>query len=136
MTNFHMKSEWFDCVCHSMDHAIRVSYMEDEDDIRCHELYIDTQFPRQKNLWERLVLAVRYVFGMDMQHNTYGEAVLDVVSVNRLRRFLNEFDALTYQLQKDVPMSGIKPGELNIMAASEGTGKSIYNVVETINQGG
>lgn len=96
----HLRTEHFDCECHSFDHAIRICYDPTEDDIRFAELWLDCHFPTHRTLWERIKLAYKYITKSGSMDYTYGSWILRPSDADRLWNFLREYDGHIQKLEQ------------------------------------
>lgn len=56
-----MKTEYFECICDSSEHVLRV--VKDDNDI-----YIEVQLHKHHNIFKRMWLAVKYIFGYESEY--------------------------------------------------------------------
>jgi hypothetical protein len=61
--SYTFKKTYFDCVCDSPEHTLRVVTYEDYDD-NTITLYIDAQMTKGP-FWKRLFKGIKYIFGYD-----------------------------------------------------------------------
>lgn len=86
--NKMLRTKWFDCECSDSDHAVRFVWF-DEDDNFDSEIYINTQMNPAHRWYERLWIAVLYVFGIKKRHwNHFQDTVLSMQQVEELVQFL------------------------------------------------
>src|SRR4051812_13001013 len=86
-----IRSETFDCECFSYDHSIRFAFDSTEEDIRHQEIWVDAHFPNNRSLWQRIVLAAKYVLKRGPQDYTYGSWILKHDDEARLMKFFHEY---------------------------------------------
>lgn len=96
---YPFRSEYFECDCHSLDHTLRITFDPTEDDIRCLDMWVDCAFP-SRTLWQRIVIATKYVLGRGSQDWTYGSWILKHEDEKRLKAFFREYDLAIYNLQQ------------------------------------
>lgn len=94
-----LRVETFDCECHSFDHSIRFAFDPTEDDIRFIEVWVDAHFPNNRSLWQRIVLATKYVLKIGTMDWTYGSWILKHQDEVRLKSFFREYEMLVWQTQ-------------------------------------
>ena len=86
-----MTHDYFECVCDSADHTIRVTYFVDEEGFFDEdEIYLETQLPTQP-FWQRLKKGLRYIFGYKCKYGHWESTVLKERDAIRLRDLLNRF---------------------------------------------
>ncbi|MFA5166641.1 MAG: hypothetical protein WC449_05150 [Candidatus Paceibacterota bacterium] len=86
--NNNFKQEILVCSCNGLEHIIRFSnYFECGDP---EEVVVDFHLAKKPFL-QRVVYAVKYVFGYQSKYGAFDEILLDVESVSRLQEFLTEF---------------------------------------------
>lgn len=94
-----LRTEYFDCACFSYDHAIRFAFDPTEDDISCLEIWVDAHFPNNRSLWQRIVMAAKYVLKIGPQDWTYGSWILKHEDEVRLKNFFREYDMMVWKLK-------------------------------------
>ena len=77
-----MKTEYLECACHSPEHTLK--FILDED------LYVSVFL--QEHPWhERLVSAVKYLFGYKCRYGHFEEIIVDKRDCDRIISILEEF---------------------------------------------
>lgn len=94
--------EIFDCECHSWDHAMRFQFDPTEDDVRCLEVWVDAAFPANRSLWQRIVLAYKYITRTGSSDWTYGSWILQHKDYKRLRNFFTAYDMAVWKLEQKI----------------------------------
>lgn len=79
-----MKRETFICSCESIDHQVHF-FWDDE----LNELYCEVHLSPYKNLFNRVLHAIRYVFGLRTRTSSFDTVIFKGEDVERLRDFLN-----------------------------------------------
>lgn len=79
--------QYVECTCDAPEHTIRIAYFKDDSDL----LYIDTPLTYNYNIWHRIKLAVKYIFGYRSRYGFYQEFVLTPDRVKELKSVLDEF---------------------------------------------
>jgi|688.fasta_scaffold1372233_2 hypothetical protein len=75
------------CECHSPDHVLQFSHMEDMDgDEIC---WTQVQLHQHRSFWERLVVAVKYLFGYECRYGHWDCTSINVEQGKFLRDYLN-----------------------------------------------
>jgi hypothetical protein len=95
-----LRTETFDCVCNSFDHAIRFQFDPTEDDVRCQEIWLETAFPTYRPWYQRLVMAAKYVLFSHVRDYTSGSWILKHEDYSRLRNFFIEYDMAVWKLKE------------------------------------
>jgi hypothetical protein len=75
------------CECHSPDHVLQFSHAEgmDEDQI----CWTQVQLHQYRSIWQRLVVAVKYVFGYKCRYGHWDCTLIDLKQGKALRDYLN-----------------------------------------------
>lgn len=85
-----MKQEWFNCDCGEAAHAIQVTY--DNSDPDWHELYISMRLRIWRRWWQRIPIALRYLFGRDAcPFGEYDSITFGVDEAKRLKSVVDAF---------------------------------------------
>jgi hypothetical protein len=103
------RTESFDCECFSYDHSIRFAFDPTEEDIRCQEIWVDCHFPCNRSLWQRIVLAAKYILKIGPQDYSYGSWILKHEDEARLRKFFLEYEAAVMNLENKARENAPKP---------------------------
>jgi len=75
------------CECHSPDHVLQFSHMDDMDgDEIC---WTQVQLHQHRSFWQRLVVAVKYLFGYECRYGHWDCTVIDIKQGKLLRDYLN-----------------------------------------------
>lgn len=75
------------CECHSPDHVLQFSHMEDMDgDEIC---WTQVQLHQYRSFWERLVVATKYLFGYNCRYGHWDCTSINVEQGKSLRDYLN-----------------------------------------------
>ena len=89
-----LQTEYFDCECKSLSHTLRFSYFapyKRKDGIdEPAEVYAEVQLNQYHNFWQRLVLAVRYLFKCNCAYGYFDTWILSWKDCERLRDFANK----------------------------------------------
>lgn len=81
-----MKHKYFECGCEQLDCLIRMSYIEDEEDI----LYVSHHLPRA-GFFKRLWRGIKYILGYRSLFGEFGEVVWEKATVEQYTKFAEEF---------------------------------------------
>lgn len=107
-----LRTEYFDCECHSHDHSIRFAFDPTEEDIRCLDIWVDAHFPNNRTLWQRIVLATKYVLKHSELDQSYGSWILKHEDEPRLKAFFREYDMTIWKLKsKQVKQESYDPAQ-------------------------
>lgn len=82
-----MNTEYFECQCHSDEHAVR--FMLDADDDPA-TLYLGVYMDNRRGLWRRAWLALKYTFGYQCQYGAFGNWILRPEDAGRLRALIDK----------------------------------------------
>lgn len=75
------------CECHSPDHVLQFSHMEDMDgDEIC---WTQVQLHQYRSFWKRLAVAVKYLFGYECRYGHWDCTSINVEQGKSLRDYLN-----------------------------------------------
>ena len=75
------------CECHSPDHILQFSHMEDMDgDQIC---WTQVQLHQYHSFWQRVVIAVKYIFGYQCRYGHWDCTSIDLEQGKALRDYLN-----------------------------------------------
>ncbi len=77
-----------ECKCESFDHLIRFDLDEEG------ELWLDVALNRYRPWYERVWLAVNYIFGYDSHGGHYDVTLLDPKDYDKIRKLLNDSEKL------------------------------------------
>jgi hypothetical protein len=76
------------CECHSPDHIIQFSHTDDMDgDQIC---WTQVQLHQYRSFWERLVVAVKYLFGHQSRYGHWDCTSIDLKQGKLLRDYLTK----------------------------------------------
>jgi len=81
----NLKNEYFECACHCNDHLM-IACLNRED----NELYIQMHLLPHKNIFRRMWLAVKYIFGYRSKFGDYEEFIFNNDDAERLIAILKE----------------------------------------------
>jgi hypothetical protein len=79
-----IETEYFDCDCHSSDHTIRFIYTPAEIDWK-PELHVEVQLCRTKNIFQRILSAIKYIFGYECRYGHWDCTLIQAKDLERLR---------------------------------------------------
>lgn len=74
------KKELFICECNSFEHQIVMSYFEDE-----KEVYCSVHLIPERNVFKRIIHAVKYVFGHRSVYGDFDEFIFNPKDADRLQ---------------------------------------------------
>lgn len=74
------------CECHSPDHIIQFSHMDDMDG---NEIcWVQVQLHQYRSFWTRLVVAIKYLFGYKSRYGHWDCTSIDIERGTMLRDYL------------------------------------------------
>lgn len=82
-----MKSEYFECSCHSPEHLLTFKYWKDENDA---ELYAYV-FLRPEPFYKRIWLGIKYILGYTSRYGYFDEFILAPEDVDRMIGLLSHY---------------------------------------------
>ncbi len=86
-----MKSEHFDCSCHSDEHTIVFRFFDDKvDDLK--ELYLSVYLNQYRNVFKRIWIAIKYVFGYKCKYGHWDCWTMVEDDCKRLKTILEKFE--------------------------------------------
>jgi hypothetical protein len=102
----HLRTEYFECSCHSADHTVRI--MLDPGDIDEKnpkhswppEVYIEVQLGDYPNFFRRAWRGLKYVFGYKSKYGHWDTTILKHEDIPRLRNVLDQYDKLVDDFEK------------------------------------
>jgi hypothetical protein len=74
------------CSCNSSEHTLRFMYDKGE-----NEIYTEVYLNQHNNLFKRLLVAVKYVFGYTSKYGHFDCTILNKQSARKLNFFLRDF---------------------------------------------
>ena len=83
-----MKRAHLDCSCHSLTHLVRFDI---DSDPKCPFFCITYHLNNERGFWQRLVEAVRHVFGKGERYGSWDETLLEEKQVAVLRDLCDEY---------------------------------------------
>lgn len=86
MMEDYKSSEYLECSCTGLEHTLRMTYFKDTPDY----IYIETHL-RQQPFYQRLIPAIKYLFGFRSRYGDYDEFIWDPSTVKRFQEFSNNF---------------------------------------------
>jgi len=82
------KDEFVVCECHSDEHLLRlISFHDDDLDLGYIHVHLA---PRP--FWERLRIAVRYIFGYQSKYGAFDEFIIGPNNINKFKDFFDSLD--------------------------------------------
>ena len=84
-----MQTEYFGCECDNPEHILRVMYNKDNKEKEWDQIYIDFQFYPHKNIFKRIWIAIKYIFGIKNRHSPWEDMILKRTDVPRLINLLS-----------------------------------------------
>jgi hypothetical protein len=82
-----MRTEFFDCLCHSNNHLVRFTLDSGDDPA----LFLSYQLIPHKHIFKRIWVAVKYIFGNPIKYGHWQETLLDYKDSSRLYDLLDMY---------------------------------------------
>jgi hypothetical protein len=79
----HLERKILICECHSLQHQVAI-WWDDE----AKEMYIEPHLSTAKNFFQRIVVAVKYIFAV--HRNQWDECIVSQKDLEMLKEHLNE----------------------------------------------
>lgn len=86
-----LKTEYFDCICHSPEHIVRFVLDDDPD---FPELYFEAQLNNNLSFWKRLKFGLRYIMGFHGVGYYWDGWSLSVKDAERLGELVGKFTGI------------------------------------------
>ena len=78
------------CSCgHDVDHLVKFQYYREKAEWGGNYMVIYTGLNHFLPVWKRIIVAVKYILGIDNTYCTFTESMLDASEVERLKDYLN-----------------------------------------------
>lgn len=111
--------KYIECECHSPEHTLKFTY-----DFEDKEIYTSVYLHQYHNIWQRILIAVKYLLGYQSQYGAFDCFLADKPKIKELRDFFNvaytvsdqeELIKKTKKKSKNLEkiISKIKPSNLN-----------------------
>jgi hypothetical protein len=101
-------SWFFECRCGTDEHTVR--FVFDDDDPP--EVYLSIYLNQYRNIFKRIWVAVKYIFGYKCKYGHWDNWILDQNDANRMKGMLNQFiDAWDKWTEKKALL--VKKNEIN-----------------------
>lgn len=84
-----LKREYFECHCSCPEHRLVFAFETEPDDFP--ELYTEVQLDNHRNIFKRIWLAVKYVFGYKCSYGAYANFSLNPEDTERLIKMLENY---------------------------------------------
>lgn len=75
----------FICECKSLEHQITFRYFDDED-----MLYVSTHLITHKNIFKRIWVAIKYIFGYKSRYGNWDEFIFEPNDIDKLNIIIRE----------------------------------------------
>jgi hypothetical protein len=97
-----LKSEFFECECHSDEHVVKFTPDLEDDNTLNWRIYVSVYLNQYRTIWGRLKTAVKYLFGYKCKYGQWDTAILTPEDCSRLKLLIEKFEAarLTEVLKK------------------------------------
>jgi hypothetical protein len=83
-------THYVECECGDAEHVLRFVLIDADGDENA-ELYTETQLRVWRSFWQRIFVAVKYVFGAKSKYGAYDCTMLSKGEAERLRDFLKRY---------------------------------------------
>lgn len=78
-----LKIDYVDCSCNSPDHVLRFSY-----DLEENELWIEIQLIQYRNIFKRMWVAIKYIFGYQCRYGHWDCWLLNPKDCEKIQNIL------------------------------------------------
>ncbi len=88
-----MQTEYFDCTCSSSEHTLRFCYFKPykgKDFTEDAELYAEIHLNQYRNIFKRIWVAIKYVFGYKCRYGHWDVWTLNQKDCERLRNLVDK----------------------------------------------
>lgn len=93
-------TEYFDCECACSEHVLRFIYMGAYKDIEPPQLYLDLFLYHYHNFFQRIWIAIKYIFGYKCKYGHFDNWIIDVKDAQRFRDMVNRYEKETEEFKK------------------------------------
>jgi len=83
----HLQSEFFECECSSDEHTLKFTFNTEE-----KEIYTLVYLHQYHKFWERIWIAIKYVFGYKCKYGHWDCFVMKYKDVDRMKQLLEEYN--------------------------------------------
>lgn len=80
------KEELLVCQCSSMEHLITIVYWDDDEP---KEVYVNIHLVNERNIFKRIVNAIKYVFGYKCKYGDFDEFILRKEDADKLQKVVD-----------------------------------------------
>lgn len=77
-------NELFICQCSNTEHQLIFSYFLDD-----KEVYVSVHLTPEYNIWKRVWMAIRYIFGYKCRYGHFDEFIFKKSDAGRLQKVVN-----------------------------------------------
>jgi hypothetical protein len=103
-------TEYFECTCHSYEHAVTFTLALDDDD---PGIYLSVYMDNRRGFWRRLWYGLRYAFGYQSRYGAFGNWTLQIEDAARLRGLLDRLiERLSSGNDARLPALASRPGPI------------------------
>ncbi len=90
--DYGMRHEYYECICDSEEHALRITYFVDEwNNIDEDEVYFSVHMEAPGGVWSRLKTAVKYLFGYDCKYGHFECTTIKRQDAVRFRDLMDRY---------------------------------------------
>jgi len=82
-----LKSEFFECQCHSDEHTLKFTWNEED-----NEIYTSVFLDDYRNFFQRVKVAAKYIFGYKCKYGHWDCFVLKPEDAGRLKELLEKLN--------------------------------------------
>lgn len=87
-----MVHEYFECLCESNEHLVRVNYFVDEFyDLEEDGIYVDLHLNSYEPWYKRIWLALKYIFGFHCKYGHWDNWILKRHDAEKFRNLLDRY---------------------------------------------
>jgi hypothetical protein len=81
-----MRNHFLICSCSSSEHTLRFIYDKSE-----NEIYTEVYLNQHKNLFKRLIVAIKYIFGYTSKYGHFDCTMMDESEAKKLYHWLKHY---------------------------------------------
>lgn len=81
-----MEHELYICKCNNIEHQLIFSHFKDDED---REVYVSVHLTPEWNIWKRIKMAIKYVFGYKCCYGHFDEFIFKKEDADRLQKVVD-----------------------------------------------
>lgn len=83
-TSNNSVNELFICECHNVEHQLVFSYFPED-----NEVYMAVHLIPEYNIWKRIWIAIKYIFGYKSIYGHFDEFIFDKSDADKLQKIVD-----------------------------------------------